>query len=519
MMILKKYKKQLIAVVIGLVFLIAGLVTYNTYLARRRYEEQAVMAQEYLEAGSYEKAIESFLKAMSMKYGNKEVLSIGLAEAYAGINDYDKALEVLRSRYEERKSTAVKEKIEEITARKADYIFYQLISYGDTYFANKEYDKAIKEYEKAKLIKSKEEVTYVKIVDSYIAMEKYDLAKEEIMEGMALIESDKLELKLNFVEAKLKEKKYEEILNQASEYIYQENYEEALNNYAEAIKLMPQIDTAYNQMAELYISLEEYETAKTILQNYLRSYQSKASEEILDEANHLLEQKNEKERILNELYIALHVADTEAITRIMKDEFFINVIAPMAPYYYSPSGEVRLSMAYGMMIYDKNNVYTGGFKDEMKEGIGIYFMLNPDRETDWYYYQGEWNDNMPNGMGRTAEEKKVKDDEGNLQKVTIRTSGMFTDGLEDGTMQRITFVDNQEKEFVTYKVKGGIPQPYLDENGQVIEADKPGYYVIGEFYSDNEPTGEYFSVMNGTRFSVKFQKNKQLKEKVNIKNE
>ncbi len=267
-------KKRWIIALAVLVFLIAGLITYNTYVARKKYEEQAVMAQEYLEAGSYEEAIEAYRKAMSMKYGNKEALAIGLAESYAGIHDYDKALEVLRSRYEERKTTTVKEKIEEITARKADYNFYQLISYGDTFFSNGEYDKAIKEYEKAKLIKSKEEITYIKIADSYIAMEKYDLAKEEIQEGMALTESDKLEVKLGFVEGKLKEKKYEEILNQASEYIYQENYEEALNNYAEAIRLMPQVDTAYNQMAELYLTLNEYDTARAILRNYLRSYKS-----------------------------------------------------------------------------------------------------------------------------------------------------------------------------------------------------------------------------------------------------
>jgi len=498
-------KKRWIIVLSVLIFLIAGLISYNSYMARRRYEEQAVMAQEYLKAGSYEEAIEAYQKAMSMKYGNKETLAIGLAEAYAGINNYDKALEVLRSRYEERKTTEVKEKIEEITARKADYNFYQLISYGDTYFSNGEYDKAVNEYEKAKLIKSKEDITYLKIVDSYIAMEKYDLAKEEIQEGMAITESDKLEKKLDFVEEKLKEKKYEEILKQASEYIYQENYEEAMNNYAEAIKLMPQVDTAYNQMAELYITMEEYESARAVLRNYLRSYKSQTAQEILDKANELIRQREEREKILNELYIALNVADTEAITRIMKDKFFINEIATMAPYYFSPSGDVNLTLAYGLMIYDENNVYAGGFRDEMKAGIGIHFALSPDKKSGWYYYQGEWNYNMPNGMGRTVEEKYVRDGEGNLQKKTIRTSGMFTYGLEDGAMQRIFYIDDVEKGYINYTAKEGIPEPLLDENGQEVLAETPGYYVIGEIYLNDEPTGEYYSIKTGTKFAVKLQ--------------
>lgn len=501
--IFNRNKKRFILILSVLIFLLAGLITYNTYQARKRYEEQAVMAQEYLKAGSYEEAIEAYQKAMSMKYGNKEVLSIGLADAYAGVNNYDKALEVLRNIYEEKKTTTIKEKIEEITARKTDYNFYQLISYGDTYFSNGEYEKAINEYEKAKLIKSKEDETYIKIVDSYIAMEKYDLAKEEIEEGLALTESNKLEAKLKFVELKLKEKKYEEILNQASEYIYQENYEEALNNFNEAIRLMPDVDTAYNQMAELYITLYEYDTAKAIMQNYLRSYQSQASKDILDKANELIKQREEKERILNELYLALNVADIEAIKRILNDDFFINVIVPMTPYYFSPTGDVKLTMSYGMMIYDKNNIYAGSFRDEVKEGNGIQFFMSPYKESAWYYYQGEWSNNMPNGMGRTVEEKYVRDNEGNKQKITTKTSGTFSNGLEDGAMQKRFYVNDEETGYVNYNAKEGIPEHYVDENGQEVLSDTPGNYVIGEIYLNDEPTGEYYSVKAGTKYMVK----------------
>ena len=45
-----------------------------------------------------------------MKYGDKELLSLGLADAYARIHDYDRALEVLRNRYGVEQSIAVKER-------------------------------------------------------------------------------------------------------------------------------------------------------------------------------------------------------------------------------------------------------------------------------------------------------------------------------------------------------------------------------------------------------------------------
>ena len=41
----------------------------------------------------------------------------------------------------------------------------------------------------------------------------------------------------------------------------------------------------------------------------------------------------------------------------------------------------------------------------MKEGIGVQFELIEDKRQVWIwrYYQGEWNLDMPNGMGKTVE--------------------------------------------------------------------------------------------------------------------
>ena len=232
-------KKKWIFIALAFILLLTAVLIYNSYITKKRYKEQTTMAQEYFEEGNYEEAVKAYQKALSMNYGDRELLSIGLAESYAGINNYDRALEVLRSRYEIEKTNAVKEKIEEISAKKADHSFYQLISFGDTYFSNEEYNKAIDEYEKAKLIMSKEDISYLKIVESYIAMEEYNLAKEEIQEGLELTESTKLKEMLIKVETRLNEIKYDEILLKASEYIYQENYEEAFNSFNEAIWLIP----------------------------------------------------------------------------------------------------------------------------------------------------------------------------------------------------------------------------------------------------------------------------------------
>ena len=199
-------KKRWIIFISTFIFILAAILIFNTYIVRKRYEEQTFKAQDYLESGNLKEAIEAYNVALSMKYGDKELLSLGLADAYARIHDYDRALEVLRNRYGVEQSIAVKEKIEEITIKKADYQFYQFISYGDAYFSNGEYSKAIDEYEQAKQIKSREVISYLKIVESYIEMEEYDLASEEIEDGLALTESERLKQLRNEVDNSLKEK-------------------------------------------------------------------------------------------------------------------------------------------------------------------------------------------------------------------------------------------------------------------------------------------------------------------------
>ena len=79
--ILRWNKKRWIIITSALIFLVGTLLIYNAYISRKRYEEQAVMAQEYLEAGSFEEAQEAYKKALSMNYGDKELLSIASAEA------------------------------------------------------------------------------------------------------------------------------------------------------------------------------------------------------------------------------------------------------------------------------------------------------------------------------------------------------------------------------------------------------------------------------------------------------
>ena len=176
-------ERKIIAVILGMVIIAAVWMIAGAHDKDERPTEQAVMAENYLNTGSYEEAVKAYEEALEQKGNDQEALCIGLSDAYVGLKDYDKALEVLHSYYDKLSTEKLKKKIEEVNSAKTDYEFFQSISRADVYFSNKEYDKAISEYEKAKLIKSKDIQSYQRIAQAYIKQEEYDKARNEVIEG------------------------------------------------------------------------------------------------------------------------------------------------------------------------------------------------------------------------------------------------------------------------------------------------------------------------------------------------
>lgn len=249
--------------------------------------DQAVMAENYLKAGNYEQSVKAYKKALSMKNIDREFLTICLSDAYVGMNDYDKALEVLRSYYEETSGSKVKVKIEEVTAKKIDYDFDQTVSRAEIYYSNKEYDKAIIEYEKAKKIKSKEVTSYIRITQAYVEKGEYENAREEALEGQELTQDVRFDKLLVTVDSYLTKEQYDTLVDQAVEYINQENYEGGIATYQKAIKLLPQESAAYEGLAEFYILQKEYSKAVILLTPAVKLTESEDLEKLLKEASDL----------------------------------------------------------------------------------------------------------------------------------------------------------------------------------------------------------------------------------------
>jgi tetratricopeptide (TPR) repeat protein len=283
-------ERKILAILIGMIFLV-GILLYMKDTGRTENIDQAVMAENFLKAGDYEKASDAYQRALSVKAADIQLLSIGLSDAYVGMKEYDKALEILRTCYQQTSGSRVKEKIEEVTADKIEYDYLQATTRAEVYYSNKEYDKAIEEYEKAKKIKSKEVTSYIRITQAYVEEGKYELAKGEAIEGKELTKDKVFDDLLASADSYLTKEQYDKLISQAQEYISQENYTDGISTYQEAVKLLPKEDAAYLELAQIYMFQKEYNKVIVLLQYAAQNTKNEELDRIMKKATQLQEKE------------------------------------------------------------------------------------------------------------------------------------------------------------------------------------------------------------------------------------
>lgn len=504
--------KRLITVVIGVIVLIfAGSIYIIRQAGDDESMEQAVMAENYLKAGNFDEAVKAYTKALAMKNNDEEQLAIGLSVAYVGLKDYDKALEVLRSCYEKTSGNKIKERIEEVISLKTDYEYSQCITRADIYLSNREYDKAISEYEQAKLIKSKEPLTYQKIAEAYLGKGEYDLALMEVLEGQALTQDEELQYTLEKVESYIKKKQYEELTVQADEYIYQENYEDGIAAYKRAIYIAPKEAEAYIGLASAYITLKKYASAVNILESARNFLVNKEIEDLYDKALELKKAEDDTRELLRSIYQAMEETKPDKLLELVNEAMFEDIVASEAPIYYENT-EGDLAKGYGMIIYEDASIYLGDMENYLRKGSGIYFLKTENKQgMGYYYYKGEWKEDIPYGMGKTEEEELLLDSDNKSYTSKVITEGFYYNGLEDGIMQKAFYVNGTQIGSITYNARQGVPQPYTGQDNRSISIPEAEAYVIAPIYLGKEPTGEFYRVEPQTKWGVK----PFLKKKIN----
>lgn len=501
--IFRTKERKIMGIVLGAAILIIGILVIKNITEGELFVEKAVMAENYLETGDYEKAVETYLEALSVKGSDVESLSAGLADAYIGLNNYDKALEILNSCYQKTSSDKIKKKIEEVMSKKTDYEYLQSISRAEVYYSNKEYDKAISEYEKAKLIDSKKVTAYQRIAIAYIELGKYDLAKEEVLEGLEITQNEGLKETLELVNTYLLKAEYDSVVAQAEEYVYQENYRDAIKTYKAAVQLLPKESSAYKGLAEVYVSLNNYESAIAILKEALTLKDDRELDNMLAELTQYKTDEEEKKKLLSDLFTGLKTRDIKSVCSAMDQDLFREKIVEETAVFYGMEQQ-NLPLGLGMIIYDRQSVYYGDIKNGIREGFGLYVVLPADgAEAGYYYYEGKWSRDLPNGAGKTVEMLPLQNDKNeNYESITV-SQGYFLDAAEDGPMIKYFYKDDEETGRVAYYAENGYPMPEDDRVKLQSVRQKKNPYVIGNLYRDGKPTEEDYDVEPNTRWGVK----------------
>ncbi len=482
-------ERKVIGAILGTIILI-GFIIISMASKSAQIDEQAVMAENYLNAGSFEHAVEAYQKALSMKNSDQETLSIGLSRAYVGLEDFDKALEVLRACYQKKSTMKLEKEIEEVTSTKLDYEFRQSISRADVYFSNKEYDKAISVYEEAKLIKSKDSTSYTRIAQAYIEQGKYDLAREKVLEGIEIIRNEELDTLLITIDTYLLKEDYDLMVVQAEEYIYQENYEDGIEKYKEAIQLLPSQTKAYKNLALVYLEREEYNEAVSLLTKAVGLTKDAELRELLTTAMEQKEGEEERQNVLAELYKAMEEQNVDQIIAVMETNIYREQISTKAPVYYGTS-EGDIAKGAGLIVYKGDQLYYGDVVNGVKRGDGIYFMLTENSYGQgYYYYKGEWNSDIPNGVGKVIEVCNQKKESGEIIISKTVTEGIYYNALEDGTMNKYFYENGNETGRIRYLAQNGIPLSKGTTKRVPSPTPATKAYSIGELYLNGKNTGE-----------------------------
>jgi len=502
----------IITIITVFIILVTTLLIIYGYVREKSFKEQAVMAENYLNAGNYEQAVEAYKKVLNAKGSDKKQMTIGLAQAYAGLEEYDKALEILRSFYMKTPDINIKEKIEEITVQKTDYEFSQVISRAEVFYSKKEYEKDIAEFEKAKQIKSKDSTPYRRIAEAYMSMGEYELARDEIIEGQEITGDEKLKKTLALVNNYLNKEQYDLLMSQAAEYILQENFKDGEKKYLEAINLLPYEPSAYVELANIYLAQSRYDDALRLLSDIINHSND---QELFDTYNKAKEQKTVNEEVgnvLNSLITALKKRDFNSVLTIMETDFFIeNFTDEENEVYFNTKKEAhanneeadKLIDGVNLIIYDRLSLFYGDVQSGKLSGSGIYLKLREGGRSEGYsFYDGEWSRNQPNGAGKYIVVESYTGDDGNQHESKTKTEGNYINALEEGGMTKYFYLDGKELSKLFYNAKNGIPLPMPRTANSSYPEPEEGHYIIGELYVNDAPSGEYYSVSKNTVWGV-----------------
>lgn len=386
----KKKRKTSVIVSIFLVVLIAvGVGLYFVFLTpEKRFARHLDNGREAMEAEDYELALEEYEKALDI---DDESITAMRGALDACLMDNDEAY--IRELYEK-------------------YIY--AISEMDSELVEANVDDVTYIYAMAKTVYPDDE-SYIQVLE----------------EGLTVLgESDEISALL-----------LEGYMDSAALKLEEEDYSAALVRYNLASYVTSDnadIDEGRKICVEKllngYIISGEFDTAEAMISEY---------QDQLDNVNFTeYSQRIENYKNLSAAGAELLSGVYECITTGNYDELInydnsqnastVNNMMTSGCYVYAEDGFTSdyTGTATGLYGLDFGGYYfyCGEYKDGKRSGDGIYYLLTDIDNNTYDIFEGEWENDKPNGAGTLTTYNELSDGE----LITTSISGTYTDGCEDG---------------------------------------------------------------------------------------
>lgn len=117
-------------------------------------------------------------------------------------------------------------------------------------------------------------------------------------------------------------------------------------------------------------------------------------------------------------------------------------------YYYGSFNKAGQPDGTGVAVYENNTYYCGEWKNGKRHGKGMWLQIFPDKPSTVngvtgvleHSYNGQWQNDLPNGNGQEHFEYDLEVMEG--EDVILNVIGSFKDGCYDGELYIMTIEKN-----------------------------------------------------------------------------
>lgn len=177
----------------------------------------------------------------------------------------------------------------------------------------------------------------------------------------------------------------------------------------------------------------------------------------MDKAN-----REKYDTLLIELYNAFEKEDYVNVAEILEGEENSELFAQLCSELET-GNRYLLFDDFGtenvLAVYRYGLLYYGGWKEEKREGNGIWYALGDVEELR---FEGEWADGLPQGIGTVVISARKKPEEwGDLYPVRQERAGTFSEGYYDGEFQiNWEMSDGSARNYTPVHYDLGISEPY-----------------------------------------------------------